>query len=443
MVGRNLRIGVKEKAMNKYLALAFLILLSGCASVQGGASSGSGDGSSKKLSKEDYYRIGINETYERKVVYEESPNTELIQVFFGTNREAFISPSVEGKVKEHFIYKGKYSDDRLLALNPSKYGEIHFGYKKDENKVVHYGRTLVSVPKNFQREKGNLQPWWLVEEVRIVLEGLRMRDVIKDNAVMLEEVSVLSPEKFLKNIKGYLNSSHSDKTALVFVHGFGVTWEDAARRTAQMSYDLEYDGVPIFFSWPSKGQISKRAYKYDYDLIDESVPYLEKFLMKIVNSEAEKIFLIAHSMGNIGLVQAITNIGKELGHDKLPVFTEIILTAPDMNSGTFEDFVEKFQMAGKRVTLYSNSEDVALEFSREHMHGGLRRAGDSKPEPITIKGMDSIDATNMNTGFISINHSYPMENRDVIEDISYLLRGVLAKDRFGLEPIKTYWVFKP
>ena len=33
----------------------------------------------------------------------------------------------------------------------------------------------------------------------------------------------------------------------------GVTFKDAARRTAQMAYDLGFPGAPVFYSWPSAG----------------------------------------------------------------------------------------------------------------------------------------------------------------------------------------------
>jgi esterase/lipase superfamily enzyme len=40
------------------------------------------------------------------------------------------------------------------------------------------------------------------------------------------------------------------KQAFVFVHGFNVSFENALRRTAQIAYDLNFDGAPFLFSWP-------------------------------------------------------------------------------------------------------------------------------------------------------------------------------------------------
>ena len=40
---------------------------------------------------------------------------------------------------------------------------------------------------------------------------------------------------------------------MVFIHGFNVPFEDAIYRTAQLAHDLDFDGAPILYSWPSRG----------------------------------------------------------------------------------------------------------------------------------------------------------------------------------------------
>ncbi|SIT51767.1 conserved hypothetical protein [Paraburkholderia piptadeniae] len=36
-------------------------------------------------------------------------------------------------------------------------------------------------------------------------------------------------------------------SVLLFIHGYNVSFEDAAMRTAQMAYDLDFAGAPVFF----------------------------------------------------------------------------------------------------------------------------------------------------------------------------------------------------
>lgn len=43
--------------------------------------------------------------------------------------------------------------------------------------------------------------------------------------------------------------------AFVFVHGFNVPFHEAAKRTAQMAFDMHFEGLPILYSWPSRASI--------------------------------------------------------------------------------------------------------------------------------------------------------------------------------------------
>jgi len=42
---------------------------------------------------------------------------------------------------------------------------------------------------------------------------------------------------------------------LVFIHGYNSSFADAARRAAQLSYDLNFAGAPVLFSWPSRAEV--------------------------------------------------------------------------------------------------------------------------------------------------------------------------------------------
>ena len=41
--------------------------------------------------------------------------------------------------------------------------------------------------------------------------------------------------------------------ALLFIHGYNVTFEDALHRTAQLAYDLKFPRPALCYIWPSKG----------------------------------------------------------------------------------------------------------------------------------------------------------------------------------------------
>jgi esterase/lipase superfamily enzyme len=92
--------------------------------------------------------------------------------------------------------------------------------------------------------------------------------------------------------------------ALVFIHGYDVGFNEAARRAVQLTWDLQFQGVPILYSWPSAD--SPLKYTNDESAAEWAVPHLERFLRIVAQrSGARKIHIIAHSLGNRALVKAL------------------------------------------------------------------------------------------------------------------------------------------
>ena len=54
----------------------------------------------------------------------------------------------------------------------------------------------------------------------------------------------------------------------MFIHGFNVSFADAAIRAAQLSCDLSIAGVMAFYSWPSQGTLA--GYAADESSIEAS-----------------------------------------------------------------------------------------------------------------------------------------------------------------------------
>ena len=124
--------------------------------------------------------------------------------------------------------------------------------------------------------------------------------------VVVLDAQQQSTDDFYTQMRQRVGQS-SRKEAFVFVHGYNVTFDDAARRTAQIAYDLGFEGAPAFFSWPSQGGLF--GYTVDETNVLWTVPHLKQFLIELHRSSgAENIHLIAHSMGN----RAITSALKEL-----------------------------------------------------------------------------------------------------------------------------------
>jgi len=296
-----------------------------------------------------------------------------------------------------------YGTDR--GLRRDKPIEERFGPARSRWPGLHRGVCKVSVPRDHRMGEIERPSIWKLEltpdpRKHMVLLGL-------------EE---LGQNGFYRRLQGNLGKSGA-KELLVFVHGYNVTFHDAVLRTAQLAYDLGLDGAPVLYSWPSRASLAD--YTVDEATIGASVFSLEPFLRELAaRSGARSIYLVAHSMGNRALTRALERIALGMRQGAKPMFSEIILTAPDIDAREFANLAQTFRRAGERVTLYASSKDGALKASKK-VHG-FARAGDTDPEVLVLPGMDTIDVSQVDTSLLG--HSYFGDNCSVIADMKNLLR---------------------
>jgi len=259
--------------------------------------------------------------------------------------------------------------------------------------------------------------------------------------VILHSVEVLDAPRFFAEVAARVKDGNAS-AAFVFVHGYNVSFADAARRTAQIAYDLKFPGAAVFYSWPSQGDAAK--YTVDEANIEWSQANLEAFLGDfLARSSAEQVYLIAHSMGNRSLTRALAALlAKDPAAGRR--LREVILTAPDIDAEVFRrDIAPGLAAAGAPVTLYASSVDRALLASQKiHRYP---RAGESGTSLVIARGIETIDATEVDTSLVG--HSYFAESSSVLSDIYYIVQGKLkASERFGLQEARNeagvYWRFR-
>lgn len=259
-----------------------------------------------------------------------------------------------------------------------------------------------------------------------------------DRHLMLQEVAHQSDQDFYDAVRQRVTSSpHRD--LFVFVHGFNVDFVSAARRTAQIAFDLNYTGAPVFFSWPSQGKTWQ--YTVDETNVTWAVPHLKRFLTDLARkSDAQAINLIAHSMGNRALTQAIYELGYECQEEK-KLFQQVILAAPDIDADVFrEQLAPKLAKYSSLVTLYASSADEALAASK--LVHGSRRAGESAAQPVIVPGVETIDVATNDLG--PLGHSYYGSCPLILQDLAAILLDARpAEGRPWLAPIRgtgaVYW----
>jgi esterase/lipase superfamily enzyme len=318
-----------------------------------------------------------------------------------------------------------------LVRSAGKQGPRYTTERAADGKVA-LGRCEVTVPKTHQPGELEAPSVLRLEVLENATEHL-----------MLHKTEPLLDASFYEMLRQRVEASARHEL-FVFVHGFNVSFEDAARRTAQIHYDMRFDGAPVFFSWPANDKFIF-TYPADETNIAWSAPHLKRFLLDIVKqSGAKSINLVAHSMGNRGLAAALREIDLEM-RGEARLFNQVILAAPDIDADEFRmHIVPAMQRTAQRLTLYASSHDEAL-LASQFVHRGPR-AGDAGDGLIVVQGIDTIDVTAIDSSLFG--HSYYGSSNPILLDLRALLsKAVPPGDRTWLSPAQrdglTYWVFQP
>jgi len=302
-----------------------------------------------------------------------------------------------------------YGTDRAQAPN-----EKRLDYGRERGRRLELGRALVTVPR-VHKVPAVERPW----AIRVFNITLYEEAEDPERHFTMKEVKALSEDELLTLVRERLAASQRFKDhAFIFIHGYNTSFDFAIYRTAQIAYDLKFDGAPFAYSWPSGGGLA--SYTYDRESSGQSEPYLKKFMeMVIEKSGAKSVSVIAHSMGNQPVLQVLRDLRRATpDHVRIG---QIVLAAPDVDRDNFENIVAEIQGLASGVTLYAAGNDRALQVSR-NFYGGIPRAGDV-PEtgPMVLPGIDTIDISAASTAIFALNHSGYAESKDLLADIAALM----------------------
>jgi esterase/lipase superfamily enzyme len=236
------------------------------------------------------------------------------------------------------------------------------------------------------------------------------------DALSLQKTTPCDLPTFYKQINHELDYFREyERTSLIYIHGYNTSFKDAALRAAQIGFDLHIRGITAFFSWPSQGLI--KSYFNDADMIAASEALIAEFIKTISNAIAgAKINIIAHSMGNLGLLRALTHATAKAELSGVR-FGQIFLAAPDIDPNLFRRLASIYPSISERTTLYVSASDQALNLS------GLvhenQRVGYTPPVTV-VPGIDTVEATNVDIGLLG--HGYYSSAAAVLYDMAFLIR---------------------
>src|SRR5215813_2087007 len=246
-----------------------------------------------------------------------------------------------------------------------------------------------------------------------------LRFDLRDDRLRLQHIEQQERDAFFADIHQAMQAardSGEQPHALCFLHGFNVTFADAAVRAAQIGYDLKVPGATAFFSWPSRGSVA--AYPVDEASIEASERAITDFLVDFTtHCGAEKVHVIAHSMGNRGLLRALQRIAAQaqtLGQVK---FCQIFLAAPDVDRDLFLDLARLYPEHAERTTLYVSDSDLPVHLSAK-LHDAPR-SGYFIPYTVA-PAIDTVAVPDFDIDLLG--HSYFAQAEALLHDIYDLMR---------------------
>ena len=270
-------------------------------------------------------------------------------------------------------------------------------FSGERSQVMGLGNVNVTIPPNHQLGQ--------IEQPRSGKSDLSTHFTIARPA-LYRNSSV-----FRDNINRELaKRSPGNRSVLVFVHGYNTNFSGALLRMAQFVNDTNFQGVPVLFTWASRG----RALDYVYDINSalQARFYLMELASILAATNAESFSVVAHSMGNLATLEAMTGLARQ-GFNPKADLNSVILAAPDVDFDLFEEYIKDLGPIKEKIYVLVSKDDRALTLSRR-IAGGVSRVGTADPEKLADLGLKVVDLSLVDDKS-SNNHSKFADSPEIVQ----------------------------
>jgi esterase/lipase superfamily enzyme len=241
----------------------------------------------------------------------------------------------------------------------------------------------------------------------------------------------LTPAQFKALLK---TSQFSKKRALVFTHGFNTQFDDAVVRFAQIVDDTQFNGVPVLFSWPSRGSVTD--YGYDRDSANFSRDAMESLLQVLAREpNLGGVDIFAHSMGNWLTLETLRQIAIARDASTLSRLKSIVLASPDVDMDVFQTQLSRLESVKSKIMLFASSDDYALKASRRLFGNKIRAGENTDLAQFRALGIDAHDLSGVKGG-IGKNHGKIFADASAIAEVgTAMMKGSARVQAAAANPI--------
>lgn len=259
------------------------------------------------------------------------------------------------------------------------------------------------------------------------------------------EAMVRGSDKVFETLRKEMCANRAD--LILLVHGFACSFENALSNAASIKKRYSTPRRPVevaVFSWPSDGSMNPAAFKYKKDRDDarssakaasRALRRLIEFLEDLPQEKlcGRRIQLVAHSMGNYVLRNALQALISDFPHKTLPrILTNIFLMAADEDDDTFEHDhkLARLPELAERVNVYFAKDDRALmisdvtKFQSDRLGAGGPRTLTNLPHKVVLVDCAEVSDTTA----LEARHQYYRARAEVIADVQQVLADRAPED---------------
>ncbi len=192
------------------------------------------------------------------------------------------------------------------------------------------------------------------------------KDFLTLDAVKYEDAA-----NFRAELKATM-ARRKQREVVVYVHGFNNTMAESVYRVAQMHYDLKVPGVAVHYAWPSRG--SALGYVHDRDSALFARDGLEQLLQEVAKSGAERVVIVAHSMGGALAMETLRQVWIRDDGAIQRSLGGVILISPDLDVDLFRAQARSMGGLPQPFLIFGSAKDTILNLS-SRIAGSPERLG--------------------------------------------------------------------
>ncbi len=195
---------------------------------------------------------------------------------------------------------------------------------------------------------------------------------------------------------GLAKLTPENRGALVFIHGYNTSFDEALFRFAQFINDSNYNGIAILFTWPSSGRT--KDYLYDFNSALGSRDELLATLKTVGQANINSGDILAHSMGAILTMETLRQAAIEgsLKTGRSTKLRNVVLASPDIDINLFAKQIKLIPVGSYEFYTLVSRDDKALKISR-FLSGGISRVGSTSVNALKNLGVTIVDLTNVSS----------------------------------------------